>query len=145
MDVRILRGITDGWCLWSPGGIRHASAGFPLFDLHFDGKMDTAACSEIIAHSSRCSVWVVRRGSVRGKGPPRGCGQSVGGSAVTGGGSVLKGLPEAAGFSALVVDRSVWVTSGGSVTLDRGTGYLQFSLVSTLLFWVTISQVGIKI
>ena len=41
-------------------------------------------------------VWVIGRTSGRGKGPPRGRGQS------------------------LSVDRSVWVTGSRSVTLDRG-------------------------
>ena len=41
--------------LWSLGDIRDTSPGFPLFDLQLDGKTDTAACSDIIAHSSR---WV---------------------------------------------------------------------------------------
>ena len=58
---------------WSSGDIRDACPGFPLFDLHLDGKTDTAACSEIVAHN----------------------GPAVGRSA--GGGSVVKGLPEAAG------------------------------------------------
>ena len=44
----------------------------------------------------------------------------------------------------LSVDRSVWVTRGRSVTLGRGTGNLRYSLVSTLLFGVIISQVGIE-
>ena len=33
------------------GGIRGASPGYPLLYLHLDGKTDTAACSDIIAHS----------------------------------------------------------------------------------------------
>ena len=41
-------------------------------------------------------------------------------------------------------NRAVWVTGGESVTLDRGAGNLQFSLVPTLLFLVIISQVGIE-
>ena len=52
------------------------SPGFPLVDFNLDGKTDAAACSDTIAHSSefcRYPVWVSRRGSVRGKGPPRGC------------------------------------------------------------------------
>ena len=47
----------------------------------------------------------------------------------------------------LSVDPSVWATGGGSVTLDRrgGTGNTYcISLVSTLLSWVIISQVGIE-
>ena len=46
-----------------------------FLDFHLDGETDTAACFDIIAHSSsRYSVWVLRRRSVRAKGPPRGCG-----------------------------------------------------------------------
>ena len=37
--------------LWSSGDIRDTSPRFSSFDLHLDGKTDTAACSEIIAHS----------------------------------------------------------------------------------------------
>ena len=45
----------------------------------------------------------------------------------------------------LCVDPSVWVTGGGSVTLDRTGGQvIHTSLVSTLLSWVTISQVRIE-
>ena len=83
-------------------------------------------CSHIIAHSSRfiCrySVWVLRRRSVWGK----------------------RATPRQQPLS-LSVDLSVWVTGGGSVTLDRRGGQeIQFSLVSTLLSWVIISQVGIE-
>ena len=60
---------------------------------------------------------VLRRRLVRGKGPPRGCGSSV-----------------SLGFDLV-----------GYVTAGRGlTGITHFSLVSTLLFWVIISQVGIE-
>ena len=48
--------------MWSSGDIRDASPGFPIFDLHLDGKTDTAACSEIIAYGSR----VVGRPVVKG-------------------------------------------------------------------------------
>ena len=41
-------------------------------------------------------------------------------------------------------NRSVWVTGEGSVTLGREAGNIHFYLVSTLLFWVIISQVGIE-
>ena len=41
-----------GGGLWSSGDIRDASPGFPLHDLHFYGETYTAACFEIIAHSS---------------------------------------------------------------------------------------------
>ena len=95
--------------LWSPGDIRDASPGFPFFDFHLDGKTDTVVCSDIIAHSSsRYSVWVLRRRSVRGKGPPRGCGSPA---AVSLHGSIGLGH------------------SGGSVTLDRrgGTNNTYFS------------------
>ena len=68
------------YSMWSPGDVRDASPEFPLYDFHLDGKTDTAACSDIIAHSSgfcRFSVWVLRRRSVRGKGPPGACGSAA--------------------------------------------------------------------
>ena len=62
---------------------------------------------------------VLRRRLVRGKGPPRGCGSSV----------------------SLGFDRVGYVTAGRGLT---GINSTHFSLVSTLLFWVIISQVGIE-
>lgn len=42
----------------SLGDIRDTSLGFPIvFDLHLDGKMDSAACSEIISRSSRVTFY----------------------------------------------------------------------------------------
>ena len=46
-----------GW-LGLPEDTRHASPGCSVFDFRLEGKTDTDACSEIIAHSSRFSVWV---------------------------------------------------------------------------------------
>ena len=64
---------------WSPGDIRDASPGFPLFNFHLDGKTGTAACSDTIAHSSSFCRWsgsyVVGRSGE--KGPPRGCRATV--------------------------------------------------------------------
>ena len=54
---------------------------------------------------------------------------------------LLMGSPR----TAVSLDPSIWVTSGESVTLDRRGGQvLHISLVSTLLSWVIISQVGIE-
>ena len=88
------------------------SRGFHFF--HLDGKTDTAACADIIAHSSsRYRVWILRRRLVRGK----------------------RATPRLRGSSlSLSVHPSVWVTGGGCVTLDRRGGQkMHTSLVSTLL------------
>ena len=120
----------EGGLLWSPGGTRDASPGFPLFDFHLDRKTDTAACSDNIAHSSsrsdcRYSVWVSRRGSVQGKGLPRGCVCVFHSLSLRGPTGLGRG--------------------GGSVTLDRRGGQvIHISLGSTLLCWVIISQFGIE-
>ena len=98
--------------LWSSGDTRDTSPGFQIVDLHFDGKADTAACSEIVAQQS-----------VRLRG--------------TGGGSVEKGLPAAAGRRPCVCLRSsvsLGFDRGGSVTPDEGlTANTRSSPVSTLL------------
>ena len=55
-----------------------------------------------------------------------------------------EGPPHGSSLS-LSVDLSVWVTGGGSVTLDRRGGQvIHIYLVLTLLSWVIISHVGIE-
>ena len=53
-------------CLWRSGDIWDAFPGFPLFDLHLDGKTDSASWSEIIVHSSLVLIVL----SVSGRGYP---------------------------------------------------------------------------
>ena len=127
--LRWLRASEHTWCTSTVACVirgRQGTSGMHPRVFHYLICISMVKRIQLLApRSSRTAVIqsLLRRRSVRGKEPPRRCASSV-------------------RLSAGHFYRSVWVTGGGPGALDQGTGNLRFSLVSTLLFWVIISQVG---